>query len=177
MIKVQIGGTDLVIAPKRLLDYCEKIDFIKSRRERPWDLLQKIPRNLSAADFTAFVEVAMQTCYKMSSAVSIQEEMQFDTSEEGFFYDLWRAIRRGQPEKRSKPVNKIMNPSAQDSEPWRKGIMDARSLWQSATDEERSAIKAALFASDQQAALKKSDGPPESVSSSPGAAGQTERSQ
>ena len=176
MIKVQVGGTELVIFPKRLLDYCEKIDFIKSRRERPWDLLQKVPKTLSAADFTAFVEIAMQTCYKMSSAVSLQEEMQFDTSEEGFFYDLWRSIKRGQVQKKRAPVNKLMNPEGEDKEPWRRGIMDARRLWESATDDERAAIRAALFASDQQATLKKSDGPPENVSN-PGTTGHHATSQ
>jgi hypothetical protein len=177
MIKVQVGGTELVIAPKRLLDYCEKIDFIKSRRERPWDLLQKVPKNLSAQDFTAFVEIAMQTCYKFSSAVSIQEELQFDTSEEGFYFDLWRAIRRGSPAgKKKQAINRLTNPDAENKEPWRQGIMDARTLWQNATDDEKASLKAALFASDQQAILKKSDGPPVSEKSDPGPQGQEKTS-
>jgi hypothetical protein len=177
MIKVQLGGTELLIAPKRLLDYCEKIDFIKSRRERPWDLLQKVPKNLSAQDFTAFVEVAMQTCYKHSSAVSIQEEMQFDTSEEGFYYDLWRSIRAGRPaSKRKQAVNRLTNPDAEQKEPWRQGIMDARTLWRSATEEEKAELRAALFATDQQAILKKSDGPPESEKNDPGATGPKQES-
>lgn len=160
MITVRVGGTELVIVPKRLLSYIEKCDYIKSRRVKPWDLLSGIPSSIKANDYQSFVEVAMSTVYQNSSFVSVEEELSFDRSEEGFYYDLWRSIeagrKKGQPGRRSKLLKAPSEFTAAD------GIHEARLLWESATADEKQEIVIALKATDERAAIKKSSGPEQS---------------
>ena len=163
MITVEVGGTRLQIVPKRLHDYIRKVEFIKSRRRTPWDLLRDVPRSLPVADWTAFVETAMRTVHQCSSSVPPAEEHAFDTSEEGLFFNLFVAIEMGRGQKPEK--SKLLQPAGkkEDGLPdWHKGINEARRLWEQATSEERAALTAALFATDQMRAVKKSDGPSES---------------
>ena len=162
MITVEVGGTRLQIVPKRLHDYIRKIEFIKSRRRSPYDLLRDVPRSLPVADWTAFVETAMRVVHQCSSSVPPAEEHAFDTSEEGLFYNLFCAIEMGRGQKPEK--SKLLQPAGQkDALPdWHRGINEARRLWESATSEERAALTAALFAADEMRAVKKSDGPSES---------------
>lgn len=159
MITVPVGGKGLVIAPKRLLDYVQKCDFIKLRRMRPWDLLKGIPSSISGRDFQNFVEAAMGVCYQNSSFVSVEEELQFDTSYEGFYYTLWRAIELG---KQKKPKNRsalLKKDVVDDYAEALAGINEARLLWEDATDEEKRAINLALNGVSEEAAIKKSPAP------------------
>lgn len=165
MIPVEIGGTRLQIVPKRLHDYIRKVEFIKSRRRTPWDLLRDVPRSLPVQDWTAFVEIAMKTVHQCSSSVPPAEEQAFDTSEEGLFYNIFIAIELGRGQKPEK--SKLLQPAAQKDAPpdWQRGINEARRLWEDATSEERAALTAALFATDEMRGIKKSDGQPESSES------------
>lgn len=177
MITVEVGGTRLQIVPKRLHDYIRKVEFIKSRRSPAWDLLRGIPRSLPVADWTAFVETAMRTVHQCSSSVGAQEEAAFDTSEEGLFYNLFVAIEMGRGQKPEKS-KLLQQPGQKDGIPdWHKGINEARKLWEQATSEERAALTAALFATDQMRAIKKSDGPSESDESAKPPAGPQTQSQ
>lgn len=159
--EVEVGGTRLRIVPKELHDYIRKVEFIKSRRQTPYDLLRGVPRSLPVQDWTAFVETAMRVVHTCSSSVPPVEEQAFDTSEEGLFYNLFVAIEMGRGVKPEKS-KLLQTPGQKDGPPdWQRGINEARKLWQQATSEERAALTAALFASDQMRAVKKSDGPPE----------------
>ena len=172
MIEVEVGGTRLRIVPKTLHDYIRKVEYIKSRRRPPWDLLRDVPRSLPVADWTAFVETAMRVAHQASSSVPVAEETAFDTSEEGFFYNLYIAVELG---KNQKPETSklLQTPGKKDALPdWHRGINEARKLWELATSEERNALATALHATDQMRAVKKSDGPPES-SETPKAGDQT----
>lgn len=143
MITVSIGVTEIEIKPKRLLDYVEKLDFIKSRRQRPWDLIQGFPDKITPDNYKILVEIAMKTVYTQSSSVSMEEELFFDKSEEGFYYDLWRCLP-------SIPVAK--------AELWNHGIQRARLLWESATSEEKQKINFALSVVDERNLEKNADG-------------------
>lgn len=92
----------------------------------------------------------METVYTRSSSVSIEEEIQFDVSWEGFYYNLWRCIRTDPKED---PVE---------------GLNRARILFDGATDEERVSIRFALDATEESHNLKNSDGPRESSPPDPG---------
>lgn len=146
MITVSIGVTEIEIKPKRLLDYVEKLDFIKSRRQRPWDLIQGFPEKITQENYIILVGIAMKTVYTQSSSVSIEEELFFDKSEEGFYYDLWRCLP-------SVPVSK-----GAKKETWSQGINRARLLWESATPEEKQKINFALSAVDERHLEKNDDG-------------------
>ncbi len=150
MITVSIGGKEIVVKPKRLLDYVEKLDFIKSRRNRPWDLIQGFPPELTEENYKILVGIAMKTVYSTSSSVSHEEELFFDRSKEGFFYDMWRCL----------PVVKL----GKLSETPIQGIERARVLWESATPEEKDELKIALYATDESNNLKNSDGPSDTLS-------------
>lgn len=166
-MKVRVGalGLELDITPKRLLDYCEKVDFIKSRRPSPWQLLRDIPPSISLDSYTAFVGEAMKACVIASSSVSPLEEVNFDTSEEGFYYDLWRSLEHSKKKARGAAgLSVLERDKGKSPDPWRRGIMEAKRIWELATDEEKKAIRIALSATDQMAQVKNSDGPPESSS-------------
>lgn len=161
MIPVRVGGTELMIVPKRLLNYVEKCDYIKSRRCRPWDLLKGIPRSISANDFQSFVEVAMATVYASSSFVSFEEELQFDKSQEGFLYQLWRGIEAGRQKQTGKRRSKLLGETQSEMDPLT-GIQEAKLLWDSASDDEKDALIRAINATDEAAGIKKSSGPSKS---------------
>lgn len=159
MITVRIGGTELVIAPKRLLDYVQKVDFIKARRMRPWDLLKGIPSSVSGRDYQNFAEAAMGVVYKNSSFVSPEEELQFDTSYEGFYYKLWRCIEAAQKPKAKKSAL-LKQDVVDEYQKALKGIDEARLLWEQATDEEKRMVRLAMEGVSQEDAIKKWPAPP-----------------
>ena len=161
MQKVRVGDLELSISPRKLINYIEKVQFIKSRRPTPWDLMKGVPKTLSVADYTAYVETAMKTVYTHASAVGIQEEIDFDTSPEGFFWTLWKCMV---PDRASVKKKVTMAEASAVQEPWEAGLLKARALWEAATDDEKRQIRMALDASDQMRQVKNSDGPPETNS-------------
>lgn len=147
MTKISLGGTEISVRPKQLLDYVEKLDFIKSRRQQPYDLLRTWPQEKGPKGAQAtkeLIQIAMETVYTRSSSVSIEEEVQFDVSWEGFYYNLWRCIRTDPGEDSIKGIDRV------------------RLLFEKATDEERRTIRFALDATDEDHNLKNSGGPSES---------------
>lgn len=150
MINVVVGGQTIVIKPKRLLDYCEKIDFIKMRRGNPATLVEGFPKEMTEENYKILVGIAMKTVITNSSSVSVQEEIAFDTSEEGFFYDLWRCL----PKLKEKKVK-----GQTVGESWRDGINRARTLWDSATTDEKKQIMDAIRSVDETQILGNSSGP------------------
>ena len=144
MITVSICGTEIVVRPKCLLDYVEKVDFIKSRRLQPYDLLRDFPQEKGAKGAEAskmLIEIAMQTVYTRSSSVSIEEEICFDGSWEGFYYNLWRCTR------------------VLASEDPKTGMDRVQKLFDGGTKEERFAVNLALNATNEEYNIKDSDGP------------------
>lgn len=137
-MKVSICGKEIFIKPKALLDYIEKVDFIKLRRGTAYDLVRGFPSNMTEENYKIAVSLAMKTVYTNSSAVSYEEEIAFDKSEEGFFYDLWRCI----------PAIKKKTPKEKD-ETWSEGLNRARRLWDDAAPEEKVQIRMALSANDE----------------------------
>lgn len=150
MINVMVGGQTLKITPKRLLDYCEKIDFIKMRRGNPASLVEGFPENMTEANYKILVKTAMEAVIQNSSSVSVQEEIAFDTSEEGFFYDMWRCMPKPAPKK-------VKGQMLEES--WRVGINRAKKLWESATKEEQRDLLNAMRSVDETSLLKNSSGP------------------
>lgn len=144
MITVSIGGKDIVVKPKYLLDYVQKVDFIKARRATPYSLIQGFPPKLDEENYKILVSLAMKTVYSQSSSVSIEEEICFDKSDEGFLYSLWKCI----------PA-----PSKKVSETFQAGFARVNAIWESATTEEKMELKVALHATDEANNLKNSDGP------------------
>lgn len=152
MIDVMVGGQTLKITPARLLDYCEKIDFIKMRRGNPATLVDGFPEGMTEANYKILVKTAMETVIQNSSSVSVQEEIAFDTSEEGFFYNMWRCM----PKPAAKKAKGQMV-----GESWRDGINRAKRLWDSSTKEEKSDLLNAMRSVDETSLLKNSSGPSE----------------
>lgn len=160
MITVSIGGKEIVVKPKHLIDYVEKVDFIRSRRTSPFDLLKDFPSDqMKGAGGAAITEIAMRTVYTNSSSVSIEEELSFDRSEEGFFWTLWKCMP---PEKKAGPVTQ----TASSIPDWKAGINRARMLWKSGTPEEKQRLRLAIEAVDERANLKNSDSPNDQSSDS-----------
>ena len=155
MIDVMVGGQTLKITPKRLLDYCEKIDFIKMRRGNPATLVDGFPEEMTPENYKILVKTAMEAVIQNSSSVSVQEEIAFDTSEEGFFYNMWRSMPKP-------PKKKVKGRTVGES--WRDGINRAKRLWESATKEEQRDILSAIRSVDETSLLKNSSGPSEPLS-------------
>jgi hypothetical protein len=135
-----------VVRPKCLLDYVEKLDYIKSRRSQPYDLLRDFPqeKGQKGADASRMlIEIAMQTVYTRSSSVSIEEEICFDGSWEGFYYNLWRCTR---------------TISTEDP---KSGVARVQKLFDGATAEEKVQLRIALDATEESNNIKNSDGPSE----------------
>lgn len=158
MITVSIGGTEIVVRPKRLIDYVEKIDFIRLRRTTPYDLLRDWPDEDRQTKL-GLIEIAMRTVYTNSSSVSFEEELAFDRSEEGLFWTIWKCLPTEPPKKYPKGAKVI--------EPWREGINRARNLWNSGTPEEKQALRMAIEAVDESNNLKNSESPSELSQHSP----------
>lgn len=158
-VTVSIGGKDVVIKPKTLLSYVEKVDFIKMRRGAPWDLIQGFPEQIvnHEENYKTLVKCAMETVYKNSSSVSFEEEILFDKSEEGFFYDLWRCM----PKIKITFIAKEGGAQKKRNETPLEGIDRAKALWESATTEEKQQVQFALAATNEGHNLKNSDGPSE----------------
>lgn len=152
MIDVMVGGQTLKITPKRLLDYCEKIDFIKMRRGNPATLVDGFPEGMTEANYKILVKMAMETVIQNASSVSVQEEIAFDTSEEGFFYNMWRCMPKPAPKKTKGQIV---------GESWRDGINRAKRLWDSSTKEEKKELLNAMNSVDETSLLKNSSGPSE----------------
>jgi hypothetical protein len=145
MITVSIGGTDVVVRPRYLIDFVDKVDFIKSRRATPWSLLQGLPDKMPEENYRIFVEIAMKTVYTNSSSVSYEEEMFFDKSDEGWLYSLWKCL----------PIPAVKG----KEEDWKKGFARVKDIWDRATPEEKAELKVAFLATDERNNLKNSDGP------------------
>jgi hypothetical protein len=90
----------------------------------------------------------MKQVYCNSSAVSIEEELQYDRSLEGFFFDVWRCNKR-----------KIKTGKGSREETWEEGIQRIKDLWDRATPDEQAHLKLALFATDESNTLGNSNGP------------------
>lgn len=147
MITISLSGKEVVVRPKHLLDYIEKLDYIKSRRQQPYDLLRDWPQEAGQKGAEAskmLIGMALETVYTRSSSVSIEEEICFDGSWEGAYYNLWRCMR------------------TDSKEDPKKGVDRARKLYESATEEERIRLKFAIEATDEDRNIKNSDGPSES---------------
>ena len=159
MTMVSVGGTEISIKPLRLLDYVEKLDFIKMRRMNPWDLIQGFPLTVTndETNYKILVAIAMRTVYTNSSSVSQQEEALFSESDEGTAWLVWKCL----------PKQKSPGKGKQPDESWQQGINRAKRLWESATEEERSKIRLALFATDESNNLKNSDGQNDAASPLP----------
>lgn len=158
MITVSVGGQDIVVKPRKLHDYVEKLDFIKMRRGAPWDLIQGFPPEIAnnEENYKTLVGIAMSTVYRNSSSVSPEEELRFDQSEEGFFYSMWKSIPLEPTKRKGKGIRK------DSPETWQEGINRAKALWDGATKEEKNELQIAFFAVDERHAVKNSDGLPES---------------
>lgn len=151
MPNVNIKGVDVQVKPKRLLDYIEKVDFIKSRRRNVFQLLSGRPETgkLNQEQFDRLFRIGCEVVYAMSSSVTIEEELAFDRSEEGFYYDMWRCVGAEQGEH---PLN---------------GIRRAEQMWKTMTDQERRDFVAALNQVDERRNIKNSDGPDSTKSPGP----------
>lgn len=167
-MKVTVGGTVLEIQPRTLLDYVEKVDFIKMRRGTTYDLVRGFPTNMTEENYKILVGIAMTTVCRNSSSVGIQEELSFDTSEEGFFWTLWRCM----PKQTKVKKLKVNGEAPVVEETWQDGINRAKRLWESATDEEKTEIRLALAGTDESSLAKNSAGPNPSETN-PEAPGQT----
>jgi hypothetical protein len=156
MITVSIGGKEIVVKPKHLLDYVEKVDFIKMRRGTPWDLIQGFPPEIAnhEENYKTLVGLAIKQVYTNSSSVGIEEEVLFDKSEEGFFWMLWKCM----PPIKARVEDAKGNKKSR-METWREGINRAKALWESGTNEEKFKVRLALEATDESHNLKNSDGP------------------
>ena len=147
-----------MVKPKQLLDYTEKLDFIKMRRGAPWDLIQGFPPEIvnHEENYKTLVGIAMRTVYTNSSSVGVEEEILFDKSEEGFFYTLWKCLP---PEKIR--VDKGKGNKQTRIENWREGLNRARRIWDAGSPEEKRQVRVAMEFTNESHNLKNSDGPSE----------------
>ena len=148
MITVKISGERVDILPRSLQDYCEKVDFIRSRRPTPADLLagMLVPKQPEA---NAKVTELVITQFMRGGSVSFDEEMAFDVSFEGFFYSLWQGA------KGSVKGWERLKPQA--------GLQAAKVWFEALTPEEQVEVRLALRGLDQRALAKNSNGLPETT--------------
>ena len=149
---VDVAGTKFKVTPKPLLCYIEKLEYIKSRRRTIWQLLAGMPKSdgVSPEKFDNLFKIACETVYHHSSFVSLEEELEFDRSQEGIMFRLWQGTDRLENE----------NPVA--------GVGRIAKLWQSATSQEQTQMLVIMNQRDQRAMSKNSDGPSESQDDSSG---------
>lgn len=159
MQTVSVGEQRLLIKPRRLINYIEKVNYIRSRRPGVWDLLKQLPRTFQADTYQSFVREAMSVVHASQTVVSIEEELNFDNSAEGFFWTLWKCMPASGGKKQQKRTF-FEGESQQSDDPSIQGIQQAKILWESATDDEKQQIRLALNAVEQR--IKNSDGPPSS---------------
>lgn len=146
MIAVEIKGERVNIVPRSLQDYCEKVDYIRSRRPTPAQLLagMLVPKQPEA---NAKVTELVINQFMRGGSVSFEEEMAFDVSFEGFFYSLWQGA------KNSIEAWKKLKPEA--------GVHAAK-IWFEALEQDRQTeVRLALRGVDQRSLAKNSSGLPE----------------
>ena len=162
-MQVSVGEQKLLIKPRRLINYVEKVEYIRSRRPGVWDLLKQFPRTFQADTYQSLVREAMSVVYTTGTTVGIQEEIDFDNSPEGFYWTLWKCMPPVAQAKSKKTFFESEKP--RDEDPVVQGIQRAKLLWESATDIEKTEIRIALNAADPQ--IKNSDGPPSAETTGP----------
>lgn len=164
MQTVSVGEQKLLIKPRRLINYIEKVEYIRSRRPGVWDLLKQLPRTFQADTYQSFVREAMSVVYCSATCVGIQEEIDFDNSPEGFYWTLWKCLPSSGSQKSQKKTF-FEGEKPGDEDPSVQGIQRAKLLWESATEAEKTNIRLALSAADPQ--IKNSDGPPSPKTTGP----------
>ena len=148
MITVEINGERVNIVPRSLQDYCEKVDYIRSRRPTPAQLLagMLVPKQPEA---NAKVTELVITQFMRGGAVSFDEEMAFDVSFEGFFYSLWQGA------KASITAWQKLKPMA--------GVQAAKIWFEELNQDQQVEVRLALRGIDQRALAKNSSGLPETT--------------
>jgi len=146
VIVVDIAGDRVLVTPRSLQNYIDKIEYIKSRRPSPYQMLRDLPEKISEQNYEKFVEIAMMSSMKLS-CVSPQEELDFDSCFEGYFYSIWVSMRGH--------YKWDKNPKA--------GIEQARKWVDSLTLDEAKCVRLALRGIDERAHAKNSDGPVETT--------------
>lgn len=146
MITVTIGSERVNVVPRSLQCYLDKVDFIKSRRVSPAQLLTGMLNPKNPEGNQKVTEIAMKACMLLSS-VSFEEEMQFDMSFEGFYYSVWQGVMNAFPDW------KRLDPKV--------GIDKARAWFDGLSDDDKTNVRLALRGTDQRALAKNSSGLPE----------------
>lgn len=141
MITLELKKERVTIRPRSLHEYIEKVDYIKSRRPSAYSALRDLPKGASADGRAKFVEIAMMASMKLS-CVSLEEELNFDTSFEGFYYTVWQA---------AKASMKWPDDAA-------KGVNVAEHWYSDLDDEEKAQVRFAIRGIDQRSLAKNSDG-------------------
>ena len=146
MITVEVGELKVVLVPRSLQNYIDKVDYIKARRPSPYASLDGIPAEMTADGKQKMAEIALKSYMQMSS-VSFDEEIAFDCSFEGFYYSVWQAAKAS-----------IAG--------WEKlkglvGVVMAKDWFEGLSPEKATEVRLAIRGIDQRALAKNSDGPPE----------------
>lgn len=148
MITVEVNGERVNIVPRSLQDYCQKTDYIRSRRPTPAQLLAGMltPKNPEA---NAKVTELVINQFMRGGSVSFEEEMSFDVSFEGFFHSLWQGAKES-----VKGWDRLKAEA---------GVQAAKVWFEQLDTEKQTEVRLALRGVDQRALSKNSDGLPETT--------------
>jgi hypothetical protein len=148
LISLELKRERVTIRPRSLHEYIAKVDYIKSRRPSAYSSLKDLPKNTSADGRAKYVEIAMMASMKLS-CVSLEEELNFDTSFEGFYYTVWQSAKS----------------SMKWSEDAAVGVNQAEHWYTDLDDEDKAQIRFAIRGVDQRSLAKNSSGPAETPTS------------
>lgn len=148
MITVEVNGERVNIVPRSLQDYCEKVDYIRSRRPTPAQLLagMLVPKQPEANQKVTELVIGQ---FIRGGSVSFDEEMAFDVSFEGFFHSLWQGA------KGSILAWQTLKPNA--------GVQAAKLWFEQLDKDQQVEVRLALRGIDQRALSKNSSGLPETA--------------
>lgn len=149
---MRIGKAKVVLVPRSLQNYIDKIDYIKTRRPSPYAALDGIPETMSADGKKAMAEIAIKS-YMQLSSVAFHEELAFDTSFEGFYFALWQGA------KGSLPGWDKLTPAD--------GVATAKQWFTALDDKDSDDVRLALNGIEQRELAKNSDGHQDPLESLP----------
>ncbi len=142
MINVTLKGEQVAVKPATLHRYIEKVEYIKSRRLSPIDALKNLPAGITQDNYAKMVEIAISSSMRMSS-VPFEEEMLFEGSQEGFYYNVYQALR--------------------DHFKWGSdglaGVDKAERFYESLDEADKISLRLAMRGVDERSLAKNSDGP------------------
>lgn len=92
-IKEEFGGKTWQFKIWKFMDYHEKTEYILSLMKSPMGAVAELPKGLPQALVESVIKYAVQLTASSIQIVSAREALEFDVSNDGMGFKVWRALR------------------------------------------------------------------------------------